>query len=173
MGRIIFITGGVASGKSSFACQLAADCQDVLFIATGQSIDDEMREKIQKHQVRRPKQWHLLEIGDSKLDDIASNIKDEVVIIDCFTFYTATQLAKLKKSPEEILNSVINIIGLIKKNTEIDKCIIVSNEVGMGIVPMSKSGRLFREVLGAVNKTIMQKTDEAYLMVAGQPLKLK
>ncbi|MCK5021836.1 MAG: bifunctional adenosylcobinamide kinase/adenosylcobinamide-phosphate guanylyltransferase [Candidatus Pacebacteria bacterium] len=171
MKKLIFITGGAISGKSTFALQILENEDDVSFIATGQVCDKEMKEKIKNHKKERSKTWETIEVNNQNIEDIIKNINKKFVIIDCLTFYVSTQLIKNKN--DRILDSAKNIVEEINKNKNIKKCIIVSNEVGMGIVPNNELSRNFREILGNVNKIFMKNTNKAYFMVSGYPLKLK
>lgn len=173
MSKIVFITGGATSGKSSFACKLAEKYRTVSVIVTAEALDREMSEKINKHKLSRPKSWQVIESGHTKLEKMLdSNIEGEICIIDCITMYVSNLLMDLK-TEEEIIESIKITIKKIKQAKKVKKFIIVSNEVGMGIVPSSKLGRRFREILGNVNKIISFIADVVYLQVSGITIKIK
>jgi adenosylcobinamide kinase/adenosylcobinamide-phosphate guanylyltransferase len=174
--RMIFITGGARSGKSTFAQQLASTISnDVLFIATAEPLDDEMAERIKNHRESRPKSWKTLELprnlSNSLLD---KQIKSDVVIIDCLTLLVAnlmqesTSMSILEK---QVLSEIAALINFIK-STAADY-IIVSNEVGLGLVPDNKLARDYRDILGKVNQVMAQNADDIYFMISGIPQKIK
>ena len=168
MGKLIFISGGARSGKSSFALELAQKSgKRVTFIATAAPIDSEMRERIKNHKNIRPKDWETIEVKDN-LDKKINQAKNRVILIDCLTIYVS-HLMNL--SQKQILNQIRKIIKAIKKSDS--KVIVVSNEVGCGIVPNNKLGRDYRDVLGKVNQMFSQVADEFYVMFAGIPTKIK
>ena len=172
MKKLIFILGGARSGKSSYAVELAKKSQKkVAFIATAQICDQEMTERIELHKKSRPKQWKLVE--ESR--DIASILPTleeecELVLIDCLGLLVSNLLAS-DLTDEEI---EIRINELIESAQQINvTTIIVSNEVGSGIVPMNALARRFRDLLGQSNQLIARQADEVILMQAGIPIKIK
>lgn len=174
MAKIIFVTGGVASGKSTYAVERAKkQKQKVAFVATALPSDREMKRKVKAHQHERPKQWETVEVGNGTLQQALADMQRPFVIIDCLTVYTAGRFMLQKESDQTILSDVHNTIQNLLKNKKIQTCIIVSNEVGMGLVPTHASGRRFRELLGRVNKMVAAHASEAYCLIAGCPLSLK
>lgn len=172
MAKVIFITGGVASGKSAFACKMAEKSKSVLFIATAQKTDSEMKTKIIQHRRLRPAKWKVIELENQSLESL--NIpKCETIILDCVTMYVATRIHLLNFPEKNVAASLKKFIKDIKESRELGQLIIVSNEVGMGIVPESLSGRQFRESLGRINKMIATLSDNVYLMISGLNCKLK
>jgi len=172
MGRIIFITGGVRSGKSSYAVKLAGKMnREVIFLATGSAKDGEMRKRISVHRKARPSHWETIEEGKD-LISVLSTIKSppKILIIDCLTFLVSNLLLS-HYTEESILRSIEEIAKLILKSTH--TAIVVSNEVGWGVVPNSSLGRKFRDVLGKANQMMAEYAQEVYLMVSGIPVKLK
>jgi len=179
-GKLIFITGGARSGKSSFAEQIALNSnQDVAYIATAQPLDEEMKERIERHKKRRPGNWELFE-ESKEVSQLISYLgfKKGVIIIECLTLLISNLL--LLKNQEELPSSKLeeDILVMTKKMAEIAyqvpaQVIIVSNEVGMGLVPENKLGRIFRDILGQVNRIIADKADEVFFLVSGLPLKIK
>ncbi len=168
MGKIIFITGHVRSGKSKFAVKIAKEeFKNVVFIATGKEIDDEMRERIRKHKESRPEKWKTIE----EEIDIENFIgRDNDYIIDCLTTWITNLIIKGYKE-KDIIRKVERLIENIKDAN--CSAIIISNEVGWGIVPENKLARDFRDIIGIVHQIIAENSDIFYLMVSGIPLKLK
>jgi len=168
MGKLTFILGGARAGKSGFALELAQKSgKKVTFIATATPLDSEMRERIKDHKKVRPRNWETIEITNN-LDKKIDQEKNRVILIDCLTIYVS-HLMNLNQ--DKILSQVKKIIGAIKKsNSEV---IVVSNEVGCGIVPNNKLGREYRDVLGKVNQMFAWAADEFYTMFAGIPINIK
>ncbi|MDD4183136.1 MAG: bifunctional adenosylcobinamide kinase/adenosylcobinamide-phosphate guanylyltransferase [Candidatus Omnitrophica bacterium] len=173
MGKIIFILGGARSGKSSFALKLAKKSKKnkVAFIATGQARDCEMKKRILLHRLTRPSNFKTFEEAlnlSGLLKKISSGF--DVIIIDCLTLLVSNLM--LKKFKEEKILDEINKISTILKKINI-KAIIVSNEVGLGIVPQTKLGRGFRDIAGKVNQAVAKNADNVFFMVSGLPWRLK
>jgi len=174
--KSIFLLGGARSGKSHFAQELATKLgKKALFIATGEPLDEEMQARIEEHRKARPKSWRTLEIPTSIGKEIRKQIGDaEVVIIDCLTLLISNLLTDEPDYPEAEKRVINEINELIACMDRLDiRFIIVSNEVGMGLVPETKLGRIYRDLLGKANQLVAQHTGEAYLMVAGIPIKVK
>jgi adenosylcobinamide kinase/adenosylcobinamide-phosphate guanylyltransferase len=172
----ILILGGARSGKSHYAQELAKKLDDkVLFVATGEPLDEEMQARIADHIKARPKNWQTLEITTSVGRQLERQIGDtEVVIIDCLTLLVSNLLRDEPDYPEGEKRVTFEIDELIACIDKLNASfIIVSNEVGMGLVPEAKLGRIYRDLLGKANQLIAQHADEVYLMIAGIPIKLK
>lgn len=173
--KYIFILGGARSGKSRFAQELAGKLSNkVLFIATGEPRDEEMQARIDEHKKARPKNWRTLEIPTNIGRQLEAEIGDaEVVIIDCLTLLVSNLLGNeldYLKAEKQVLPEINELIACMDKlNTSF---IIISNEVGMGLVPETKLGRVYRDLLGKANQLIAQRANEAYFMVAGIPVKI-
>ena len=177
--RLIFLLGGARSGKSRYAETWGREHgHHVLFVATAQALDDEMRDKIAHHQAQRPAHWTTLEaplnVGDAIQQALDGH---DTVIVDCLTLLAANVLLSL---PEDCSQDDANaqvlaeIDGLLRAyGTSSATWLIVSNEVGMGVVPPTRLGRLYRDALGNANQRIAQEADEVLLFVAGLPWKLK
>ena len=185
MSRIVYISGGARSGKSNFAEKKASVFHPhVAYIATAKPIDDEMVDRIKKHKLKRPEQWQTLE-GYKDMDKLVSKIESDkkVVILDCITIMVTnlmleynTDWDNIKPAEIECIESKIidEINKLIKSIRERDLCLfVVSNELGMGLVPTYKMGRIFRDIAGRVNQLLAKEADEVYFMISGIPLKLK
>jgi len=171
MGKIIFITGGARSGKSSYAASLAEKFSKVAFIAACQPLDQEMAKRIKLHQKSRPKNWQTFE-EPRKIAFLLSKIADsfDCILIDCLTLLISNLMLN-KYNEKQVLAEASAILKNIKKKKA--KTIIVSNEVGMGLVPANKLGRDFRDIAGKVNQLVAKKADEVFWTVSGIPLKIK
>ena len=177
--EIVLILGGARSGKSLFAQRLAAKLgRRVLFIATATPMDEEMRRRIELHQEARPNNWRTLEAPSGVAQALREHIGDaEVVILDCLTLLVSNIMDNTQ-GPEDIdalESEIANELSqlLEQKERKSASLIIVSNEVGMGLVPPYPSGRAFRDLLGKANQFISERADRVYMMIAGLPLELK
>jgi adenosylcobinamide kinase/adenosylcobinamide-phosphate guanylyltransferase len=179
----ILVTGGARSGKSRFALELAQKTGGaVLFVATAVAGDREMQERIEKHREERPPEWRVLEATS----DIGRRIEQAisgagVVIIDCITMLINSIFSQYSDQEFEEINAslleqkvVVEINKIIERMKEPDAMfIIVTNEVGLGLVPDNRMGRLYRDSLGRANQLLAEYVDEVYLMVSGIPVKIK
>lgn len=171
MGDFVFVLGGARSGKSSYAAKLAEDVRGkVTFIATAEPCDEEMKERIKRHKESRPKEWNLIE--ESKdVDGVLSKISSSgVVLIDCLGLLVSN-LIEIGQSDKEIDERMENVISLISNNGL--NVIIVSNDVGSGIVPMNPLARRFRDVIGFANQRCAGSADKVIVMHAGIPVVIK
>ncbi|MCX5697833.1 MAG: bifunctional adenosylcobinamide kinase/adenosylcobinamide-phosphate guanylyltransferase [Candidatus Omnitrophica bacterium] len=172
MGKITFIIGGARSGKSSKAIALAKEkAASVAFIATCEALDKEMSRRIAAHKRSRPAGWKTFECPrDISLALKKAGNKFEVIIIDCLTLWVSNLL--LERTKEKLIEGKTKrIIAALKKIK--GGSIIVSNEVGLGIVPGNELGRAFRDIAGRVNQIVAQGADEVFFMAAGLVVKLK
>jgi adenosylcobinamide kinase / adenosylcobinamide-phosphate guanylyltransferase len=177
--KSILLTGGARSGKSKMAQELATKAGgQVLFVATAEAGDDEMRQRIEMHRKSRPKDWKTLETVIHIGNEITKNISGvKIVIVDCITLLISnilqqydenTDAVLLEKSVTAEIDELLNCISRSRADF-----IIVTNEVGMGIVPGDKVSRLYRDLLGKANQMLAENVDEVYLMVAGIPIQIK
>ncbi len=185
MGRLILVTGGVRSGKSTFAEQMAAKRGNrILYVATSKDIDDEMHLRIGKHRGKRPQSWHTLEAYKGFGAVLPCKARDmDAVLIDCITVMTANLVLEQwgdreAVGAEEIDRIEASVLDEFLRFTDTVKslkcdCIAVTNETGMGVVPPYPLGRAFRDISGRVNQLLAGHCDEAYFCVAGIPLKIK
>lgn len=175
MKETILVIGGARSGKSCFAQELAARLgEKVLFVATGIPMDEEMRQRIEKHQRLRPKNWKTLEVCRDVGKKVARNHEDyEVILVDSISFLLNNLMheSAIEEVRERMLEEINELINCME---EVDASfIIVSDEVGMGIIPATKVGRVYRDVLGEMNQILAQHVDQVYLVVSGIPVKIK
>jgi adenosylcobinamide kinase/adenosylcobinamide-phosphate guanylyltransferase len=172
----ILITGGARSGKSKFAQDIAAGLGGkVLFVATAEPKDEEMRLRIQAHKDSRPRNWRTLEATREIGEQIREHIGDsEIVIIDCITMLVSNILLQAddKASSEEL---VLREIEAVTKSMDelATTFILVTNEVGLGLVPDNELGRRYRDCLGRANQLLARHADEVHLLVAGISIRLK
>jgi len=172
MGKIVFILGGARSGKSSYAIKLAkGHDKKVAFVATCLALDEEMKTRIGLHKKTRPGHWKTFE----EPIDLVPLLKEitpgfDIVIIDCITLLISNLLSKNLEDNkiEERVGKLLEDLGSAKYKT-----LIVSNEVGLGIVPDNELGRRFRDLAGKINQMIAHKASEVFFMVSGLPLKVK
>ena len=174
--KTILILGGARSGKSHFAQELAKKLGDkVLFVATGEALDEEMQARISEHKKARPKNWRTLEIPTGIGKGIEQQIGDaEVVIIDCLTLLVSNLLRGEPNCPEaekRVTTEIDELLACMDKLYA--SFVIVSNEVGMGLVPETRLGRIYRDLLGKANQLMAQHISEVYLMIVGIPFKVK
>lgn len=180
---IILCSGGARSGKSEFAEQLALSLKGrKAYVATGQAFDDEMKDRIKKHQLRRGKEWINFEIP-LNLHKNWKNIKNvsDVILIDCLTMFTSNHVfAHGDINTQEDANRIESIILeelrllLQEINNSNDKTVIfVTNEIGLGIVPENKLARYFRDITGRVNREVANAAKKMYLTVSGVTIELK
>ena len=185
MVRRILVLGGARSGKSGFAERLAAECgADVLYVATATADDAEMADRIARHRAHRPPAWQTVEVRigvAAALRDLLPRGSDPpVVLVEDLTLLLANLMATTDANDpsaagaagvdEAEASAVHEVDALVSLPAH---TILVSNEVGMGIVPPYPLGRAFRDALGRVNQHAAAVCAEAYLVVAGVPLRLK
>ncbi|HVS47805.1 MAG TPA: bifunctional adenosylcobinamide kinase/adenosylcobinamide-phosphate guanylyltransferase [Candidatus Dormibacteraeota bacterium] len=162
------LLGGARSGKSAMAERFAIESGDsVTFIATGEPLDDEMAARIARHRDDRPAAWRTIEAPLDLLTAVRSTSPGDFLVVDCLTLWVSNLLEKGKAAAE---------IGVAAKDVveELSRRqgVVVSNEVGLGIVPANELARAFRDVLGAVNTIFAGSAERAVLMVAGRALDL-
>ena len=178
-GHITLILGGARSGKSSYAQTLAqATGKSVTFVATAQALDEEMDRRIQKHRLERPASWETLEIPL----DVASHVrkvKSELMILDCVTLLVSNLLmqfvqddrvdeAPFAESVQTEIHALMNSI-----HNQEQHWLIISNEIGLGLVPPYQMGRVYRDWLGWANQRLAREADKVIFMVAGIPMVVK
>lgn len=163
------ITGGVRSGKSKYALKLAEIAQKPFYLATGWAGDEEMVDRILKHQEERDSRWTTIEERiDMKKAIIAALEKNaDCIIIDCMTMWV-TNIMYSGLDLDSCVAELSEALMLAKIPV-----VIVTNEVGLGVVPSTKDGRDFRDMIGIVNQKLAKVVDRVILMVAGLPMVIK
>ena len=194
MAKIVLVTGGARSGKSAFAEEQLADRERVCYIATGlpRGEDPEWQERIRLHQERRPASWTTQE-QYAGLADWLREQSHPVYLLDCATLLTSNRLFdliaqhfpdKLELTEEHFLSRQEQsfLLQLLEKEWQEllstirqtnAECWIVTDEVGLGIVPETRLGRFFRDVQGKINQLIAKEASEAYLVICGLAQQLK
>ncbi|RSI11504.1 bifunctional adenosylcobinamide kinase/adenosylcobinamide-phosphate guanylyltransferase [Streptococcus sanguinis] len=194
MAKIVLVTGGARSGKSAFAEDQLADREEVCYIATGlpRGEDPEWQERIRLHQERRPASWTTQE-QYAGLADWLQEQSHPVYLLDCATLLTSNRLFdliaqhfpdKLELTEEHFLSRqeqsfLLQLLEeewqeLLSTIRQTDaECWIVTDEVGLGIVPETRLGRFFRDVQGKINQLIAKEASEAYLVICGLAQQLK
>ncbi|MBU1181651.1 MAG: bifunctional adenosylcobinamide kinase/adenosylcobinamide-phosphate guanylyltransferase [Proteobacteria bacterium] len=170
---IVLVTGGARSGKSEFALKLAEKLEGkMLFLATAEAFDEEMEQRIQRHRKQRGNRWNTIEepiyLGKALRPILGLY---NTIVVDCLTLWMSNLLGKYPDHEEKITEVTDDFLSCMLefKGT----IIVVSNEVGMGIVPGNRLARIFRDMAGQLNQKVAQIADEVYLIVSGLPLKLK
>lgn len=170
-GRIILVLGGASSGKSEIALQLGGSRGARAFVATGQGLDDEMVKRIARHQATRSAEWQTVEEPlDVEAWFAEQGPEYRTIVFDCVTLWLSNLLGSglVDSIILARVESLLDVMRLTGANV-----IIVSNELGCGLVPAEPSVRAFRELSGRVNQCLAAGADEAYLVVGGLPLRLK
>lgn len=182
--KLILILGGARSGKSALAEALAASLAPdgaVLFVATAQARDEEMRDRIAEHKRRRRAAWRTLEEAIDLGGRISVVVGEaRVVLVDCVTLWASNLLLERlgpddEEAPPEVEARALAAVEelLAAHRDGVATWIVVSNEVGLGLVPPYPLGRAYRDVLGRMNQRLAAAADEVYLLVAGIPVELK
>ena len=193
---LIFVTGGAKSGKSKFAEEMLLKLnngnQKNIYLATSLVFDEEMKEKVRLHKKRRKNEWFTVEtyknfknklynffenndkIKNNMLVDCLTNMITNIIFenqnIDWNNFERKLYIQTLKKLNKNVKNSVNEFLNI---TNQFENTVIVSNELGMGLVPSYPLGRHFREIAGKMNQIVAEKADEVYFVVSGIPMKIK
>jgi adenosylcobinamide kinase/adenosylcobinamide-phosphate guanylyltransferase len=179
--RLTLILGGARSGKSTYAEQLAqaaaASGQAVLYVATAAALDEEMAQRIHAHQARRPASWETLEATREVGAAIARRAPQGFVLLDCLTLLASNVLLALPETAgqdayQAALDAEVEAL-LAAFAAAPGEWVIVSNEVGLGLVPPYPLGRLYRDGLGRANQRLAQAAGRVLFMVAGLPMTVK
>jgi adenosylcobinamide kinase/adenosylcobinamide-phosphate guanylyltransferase len=168
--RIVFVVGGAKSGKSSFALAKADKFAGrKAFIATAESLDEEMKERIQRHRDQRGEDWETFE-EPREMVRVLKEVRSgySAAMIDCLTLW----LSNLLHNQEDPDKEITSFLSALREGKH-PPFFIVSNEVGMGIVPDNAVSRRFRNLAGRLNQEVAAIADEVYLVTAGIPLRIK
>lgn len=177
-GKIVLITGGARSGKSSFAEQYAAAAgEKIAYIATAQIYDQEMERRVALHRRRRPANWQTFEAPYRAELAMAAAAAAEVILFDCLTLYTSNLMLS-PEAPTEVEARQQYILDAVERLlqsavTTQKTVIFVTNEVGMAIVPENALAREYRDIAGWVNQKAARYAGEVYLIVCGLPVTIK
>ena len=178
--RLSLVLGGVRSGKSSFAEGLAAACgANVLYVATGVNTDGEMAERIRRHRASRPREWSTLEepteVAAKVEHEVAGNCRYDAVLVDSLDLWVSNILMEHEADSREgteraMLLAVEQLLRAAKRSPA--GFIMVSSEVGHGLVPVEPLGRRFQDLMGLVNHKVAAAADQVFLVVAGIPVRI-
>ena len=180
--QLWLVLGGVRSGKSAFAENRVASLSQgpILYVATGLAVDDEMKERIQRHQASRPREWSTLEepvkLAESLAPLLSGAGSPGAVIIDSVDVWVANLLVDHEKETNQATETIVmqateKLLALVAISSQ--AFVMVSAEVGLSLVPPEPLGRRFQDLLGMVNQRISAAATEVYLVVAGIPTKIK
>ncbi len=177
MARTIFITGGARSGKSTFAEKRAREFGSSLgYLATAQTLDSEMDERVRRHRERRGAEWDTIEEPIHLSEALARcDGQYQAILVDCLTLWLSNLLLKYEDAAESCEERMHEDLQRLKSTLQgmVTPVILVSNEVGMGIVPDNTLARMFRDIAGTANQTMAAAADEVHVVISGLPLKLK
>ncbi len=175
MKELVLVTGGARSGKSALAERLARAAGRVLFVATAEAGDEEMEARIEAHKAARPETWDTAEEPLHLVNVLAEKAASyDLVLIDCLTLWVSNLLLSKPDEPDQerrILGTAEKLLATYEAGRA--TWVVVSNEVGLGVVPPTELGRQYRDLLGRVNQLLARKADRVYLAVAGLSLELK
>ena len=168
---LVVLVGGARAGKSALAADLARGWEGpVAYVATAEAGDEEMRSRIERHRSERPAEWTTVE-EPLRLGEALAGLDDgALAVVDCLTLWVANLLER-GGSEEGILQEAGAVAAAAR--TRAAPVVVVTNEVGLGIVPATPSGRAYRDLLGRVNSTFVGQADRAALVVAGRLLPLE
>jgi adenosylcobinamide kinase/adenosylcobinamide-phosphate guanylyltransferase len=179
MGELMLVLGGARSGKSAFAQRLAQELgeEKVLYVATAQAGDEEMQQRIERHRQERPSAWRTLEVQRHVGRAILDHVSDSTaIVVDCLAVLVSNLLMDMEDATtaEAEAKVMAEVQGLAECTARLPgRLIVVSNEVGLGLVPPFLLGRAYRDLLGRANQTLAEKADKVYLLVAGIPVLIK
>jgi|CXWL01.1.fsa_nt_gi adenosylcobinamide kinase/adenosylcobinamide-phosphate guanylyltransferase len=170
-GRLILVTGGASSGKSAFALTVTGKRGARIFVATGQPRDAEMAERIRRHQEARGAEWAVAEVPVALAAWIRrAGSRYGVIVVDCLTLWLSNLLAR-HCDQDAIRRRVETLIEAIRSCGS--HIVLVTNELGSGVVPMHRETRRFRQLAGEVNQQIARAADDVYWVVSGLPVHIK
>lgn len=186
MGRTVIISGGARSGKSRFAEKLALESgKSVVYLATAIAFDEGMKHRIELHRIERPEEWKTLEMhsGFSELGGRDEFVSSELMLLDCITLLISNQMLEsgldfdsatmddFDRLEDSIMSEIETLLEAVENSGK--DIVIVSNEVGLGIVPDTRLGSAFRDISGRVNQYLAHIADEVYMVFLGIPSRIK
>ncbi|MDO4288949.1 MAG: bifunctional adenosylcobinamide kinase/adenosylcobinamide-phosphate guanylyltransferase [Eubacterium sp.] len=184
MGKLTLVTGGARSGKSTFAEKSVKETgKRIVYIATAIAFDEGMKDRIKRHRAQRPAEWATIE----RYKDFEAMAQDpdfqtaDTILFDCMTVMITNNMLELEEdydhcSMDRVAEVEAEIKGQVQRLLKVcaDKNLyVVSNELGMGLVPSYKLGNYFRDIAGRMNQMVAAAADEVYFTVSGIPLKIK
>jgi adenosyl cobinamide kinase/adenosyl cobinamide phosphate guanylyltransferase len=165
------LLGGARSGKSQLSARLAASSgRPVVVVATAEARDDEMAERIRRHRASRPDSWRTLEVPLALAGAVRGLAPDAFVVLDCLSLWVSNAI-EAEATDDEIVEEAREMAAALERREA--PALVVSNEVGLGIVPANALARRYRDVLGRVNVAFADAASDAYLVVAGRALRLE
>ena len=168
MAEIILVTGGARSGKSALAERLAQSCGNkVIYIATSEPFDDEMQSRINRHRARRDAGWRTVDAPLELPDMLVQTDGDAARLVDCLTMWLNNLIYHNRDVGYE-MNRLIKVIS--EQQADL---VMVTNEIGSGLVPQTAEARKFRDLAGELNQMVAQAASQVYLSVSGIPVKIK
>ncbi|HEU4685694.1 MAG TPA: bifunctional adenosylcobinamide kinase/adenosylcobinamide-phosphate guanylyltransferase [Nitrospira sp.] len=173
--RVILVLGGASSGKSDVALRLAlkgvSPSASRAFVATGEGLDEEMAAKIARHRLSRSSAWQTAEVPEDLTGWFEQcGARYSVIVVDCITMWLSNVCGR-GRGEKAVLRDMAKLIRSARRIAA--RIVLVTNELGMGLVPTDAPSRRFRELAGLVNRLIAERADEAYLVVSGLPVRLK
>lgn len=180
MGKLILVTGGARSGKSSFAEKLVAEAgKHIAYIATAQIFDEEMKYRVDLHRRRRPADWQTYEApfqAEQALQE--AGCSHDAILFDCVTVYLSNLLCEPGERSEaeeyqRVQQAISRLITAVRQLAADVTVIFVTNEVGAGIVPENALARRYRDLAGLANQQLAKDADDVYAVICGLPLQLK
>jgi adenosylcobinamide kinase/adenosylcobinamide-phosphate guanylyltransferase len=179
--KLILFTGGARSGKSRLAQARLSGVKPVVYIATAEIFDAEMRERITKHQQSRPAEWHTIEepLDLEAAVTRALALAPRGVLVDCLTIWLANHLLKQWERgwnaavEEVIVAQLIRAVKIIREHKSDVQALFVTNEVGCGVVPDNAMARAFRDLAGRAAQALAAECDEVFFVAAGLTLRMK
>ena len=168
--KVYLISGGCRSGKSNLALKFAQQCRGrKVFLATAQAFDAEMQARIERHKMERNTSFETFEYPLASAQSLQTIGRCEFLLLDCLTLWVSNQLGQ-QKSDKDILTELENLLYGMREQAKVS--LIVSNEVGMGIVPENRLARRYRDLIGLCHQTIAEQADECFLAIMGKSLAL-
>ena len=168
---MVLVLGGAASGKSRVALEMAGRTGPKAFVATGQALDAEMTARIELHRATRSQDWNTAEVPRELPAWFRSNGKAyRSIVVDCLTLWLSN-LCGPRIAKVDVTGQVGDLTQAIRATSA--TVVLVSNELGFGLVPVSRGARAFRDLAGRVNQQIAEAADEVYVVISGQSLRLK
>lgn len=169
--RLVLVLGGASSGKSQAALDLAGKAAPKAFVATGRALDREMAERIRRHRSARSSDWKTMEVPV----DLAGWFRKQgqeyrAIVVDCLTLWLSN-LGETGMDDDATNDHVTDLLQAIRASSAL--VVLVSNELGLGLVPLGRSARRFRDITGKVNQRIAAEADEVHFIVSGQTLRIK